>query len=161
MEFVRLVPFDQDHYLTPFVRQVRFPVPFDLQVHYHHVPFVHCLIPFVRVRLRVPFGRQVHYRHSFALQDRPAAPICPPGPLLEVICPPGPLITHIPVGPLGPIETGPLLVWDLVTQYNRKIKAILMDNLAKKFPTHIGEEFNVMSSKLLAVGNCKLAKENS
>jgi len=28
------------------------------------------------------------------------------------------------------------IMWDLVTQYNRKIKAILMDNLAKKFPTH-------------------------
>ncbi|XP_050458674.1 inositol monophosphatase 1-like [Cataglyphis hispanica] len=32
--------------------------------------------------------------------------------------------------------------WDLVTQYDRKIEAILIDNLAKRFPTHnfIGEE---------------------
>ncbi|KYQ57490.1 Inositol monophosphatase 1 [Trachymyrmex zeteki] len=28
------------------------------------------------------------------------------------------------------------IVWDLVTQYNQKVKAILIDNLVKKFPTH-------------------------
>jgi len=26
--------------------------------------------------------------------------------------------------------------WDLVTQYDKKVEAILIDNLAKKFPTH-------------------------
>ncbi|EFN67857.1 Inositol monophosphatase [Camponotus floridanus] len=32
--------------------------------------------------------------------------------------------------------------WDLVTQYDKKIEAILIDNLARRFPTHkfIGEE---------------------
>lgn len=32
--------------------------------------------------------------------------------------------------------------WDLVTQYDRKVEAILIDNLAKRFPNHkfIGEE---------------------
>jgi len=26
--------------------------------------------------------------------------------------------------------------WDLVTQYDRKVEAILIDNLTKRFPTH-------------------------
>ncbi|XP_020294748.1 inositol monophosphatase 1-like [Pseudomyrmex gracilis] len=40
--------------------------------------------------------------------------------------------------------------WDLVTQYDKKVEAILIDNLAKQFPTHkfIGEETVSCSNSL-------------